>query len=79
MKITITKSDIRKGVKCNFRFCPVAKALRRITKRRDVWVDLRGAKIKNWYYDLPEVARCFISDFDLGHPVQPFSFDLPVL
>lgn len=83
VKIEVTKKDIKHGRKGQARFCPVARAMKRLTLHKKVWVggasvsyrvrgSMQGAK-------LPRAARAFIERFDRGQTVKPFSFSVRVL
>lgn len=76
MKISVTKSDIEKGLLGDPFSCPVARAIRRASGK-DFWV--RYAWICNnsgYVHDLPIAAQKFINRFDDELPVKPFSFNL---
>jgi len=78
MKIEITEADIRNGVCGNARQCPIAKAVARNTRRREVTVDDIDIYIKkdDFSFPTPKKARHFIDRFDSGLSVKPFSFVL---
>lgn len=77
MKITVTKLDIKKGVRASAVSCPIALAIKRQTKKRKkiyvAWDTL-------YYFEkeipLPSHAIQFIRDFDKFHIVEPFSFTI---
>ena len=73
-KISVTKSDIVKGVPHLTTGCPVYLALKRYKfPVKNVWcfclINTRFIKIK-----LPVRVTKFIKDFDRGKPVKPFNF-----
>lgn len=78
MTVHVTQFDIDTGMPKSVHFCPVARALERETKR--IWM------VKNHYayptlslenpVHLPEEVQEFVSHYDTGWPVFPFSFEL---
>lgn len=83
MKIRVTRADIRKGVRDSYTKCPIARAL----KRHKIYFEEinEGMVIQNYHedgeedgrgIDLPRRACNFISDFDAGNKVKPFTFNL---
>lgn len=90
MKITVTKSDIKKANLLLRKSkldvaerCPIACAVKRIKKTNDVLVSRSvlhvGCVTPNKVYKLPEKAREFIWRYDHRIPVKPFSFNAPLL
>lgn len=75
MKINVTKEDIKKGKPKEARLCPIARACKR-AGLKDAAV--RYTRIENGRQCFPisKTTSRFISDFDLGKPVKPFSFYL---
>lgn len=77
VKIEITKSDIKKGKKQQIDSCPIALAIKRKLKARNICVsdgvafNLEG---NEYWVDLPNKASYFIDNFDDGLKVKPFSF-----
>ncbi len=79
MKIKVTKTHIKNGMRDSSCFCPIALAVKKIIKppsARDVEVEYHLCRINNLYYRLPQTAREFITAFDNGHHVEPFEFEL---
>lgn len=85
MKINVSKTDIKKGVRGNCHACPVARAIRRAKglEGTDVAVGSTGwVRVKDRYPfgrsgdKAPEKLKRFITSFDLRQPVESFSFDL---
>ena len=88
MKITVTKEDIKRGIRQSPFSCPIALALER--KRVNVDAVKEGAVFLHEWEDpepgcesgdqvkisLPLKAKNFIGDFDNGYPVKPFTFNL---
>ncbi len=84
MTIHVTQAHINAGVRQECRTCPIALALRgAIAHAPEVQVmsgsfvafgSHGGAEI----HRLPEAAQDFITAFDAGQPVQPFSFELDI-
>lgn len=92
LEITVTKDDIKNGVKQNCGKCPIALAMQRVLGE-DVEVNVKYTmahiyrKHKTdedkdymcshlYSYILPMDARNFISEFDQGHPVSPINLTL---
>lgn len=78
MRIYVTAEDIRDGLPRNCHACPIYRALKRaglkVTGVTRMIVDMyRGST-----YRLPKSAIEFISRFDNGKPVKPFSFEFPI-
>ena len=80
--IQVTQEDIDKGCRTSTRSCAIARALDRITHDRLGALVGKFIKLEDWYGEvvfrqrIPIVARNFISDFDSGLYVEPFSFQL---
>lgn len=73
--IKVTKADIRDGVRGSVNLCPIALA----TKRKlGGYVNIASNFFEsaNFVIDLPARACNFISRFDKGSGVKPFSFKL---
>jgi len=83
MVVTVTKNDIKAGFLHHSFHCPIAKALKRATKRA-VSIGVGYATVyrsesdryKNTVYILPDEVVKFIRNFDRGLPVEPFTFTL---
>ena len=83
MRIRVTRRDIQEGVQGNSFHCPVARAVRRALRAREVWVreiiivTRAGAKET---YVTPSAALDFIEQFDSAvlefESPKPFSFTL---
>lgn len=74
LRVRVTADDIARARRG--RACPVALALRRLTGWLwDVGTDF-AATPKGRRFALPEAARQFGEDFDLGLRVEPFEFEL---
>ena len=85
MKIQVTKEDIEKGERGSCEWCPVALAIQRTYgKDKLVTVDVDSMGIwqdnREQHYQLPQIARDFIHDFDNDRKVAeglgPFSFKI---
>lgn len=85
MRITVTQEDIEKGVRRNCVRCPIALAMTRQTGL-PWFVDERGGIVFSHKHpkniqlmvDLPWQAMDFMSGFDSGLPMFPFTFDLDI-
>lgn len=92
-RICVTRKDIKEGVPCDPKRCPVARGLKRHLKY-DIGVTFIsfGRHIQPAYriynphmpdserlHPLPMKIHQFIRDFDTHQPVKPFTFllDLP--
>jgi len=80
ININVTENDIRQGVPEDCNQCPIAIAALRVFPETEIRVGdmievypLNGDD-EEWY-DLPDSALEFISDFDDGKDVHPFSFE----
>jgi hypothetical protein len=80
IRVNVTQQDIEQGWRGSSQACPVARALRRQDELRRWWVgpDYIISELGSREANLPPEARVFISAFDHGYPVAPFSFDLEV-
>lgn len=82
MLIKVTQEDIDGGITDDMRLCPIALAVRRITKEDLVEVDENTIYIETIIgrspklYKTSKTAKKFIQDFDAGEKVKPFSFKL---
>ena len=80
INVYVNKTHIENGKKARAHCCPIALSLLdkgfttvSVAPRSGVAADTRG----NWYkFDLPSKAQTFVSTFDSGHEVKPFSFRL---
>ena len=83
MQIRVTRRDIEEGVQGNSFHCPVALAVRRALRAREVWVReiiiVTRARAKETYVT-PSAVLDFIEQFDSAVPefesLKPFSFTL---
>lgn len=76
MRIDVSLSDIRLGIRRSHCDCPIALAIRRATGNHGVFVAYNGVQIGDGMTYLPIEATQFIVAFDNSENVQPFSFDL---
>jgi hypothetical protein len=82
MIINVTKDDIEKGIPKNAVFCPVALALHRVFPDADVSVSgtliiVNNSGKLNLLYSISNDVHYFITNFDKGKHVEPFSFEFP--
>lgn len=79
--IEVTQEDIDNGEQKNFKSCPVAIAISR-TIGQPAQVDQESVSLVLTPWDdsieIPGRASNFISSYDDGDPVSPFSFPLSV-
>lgn len=76
MQIHITKECIFKGTPQSASSCPIALALKSIFPNRSITVTKWIGLNHRYCIDHTEETHRFMSDFDDGKPVQPFSFRL---
>ena len=82
IRIKVTAGDIKRGVKGDGECCPVALATKRCARVLDVHVSPNHFDIGKWTSpdsfcgDTPTAVRNFVSDFDAGKKVKPFSFTI---
>ena len=78
MRIHITKTDIKEGIRNDAYWCPVARAIRRQFKLKardsvrvdgDIW-------ICHVFYLMPKKVSNFVDAFDYDGKGKPFSFSL---
>lgn len=76
-KIEVTERNIKEGDN-TFSNCPVARAVRRVTKAKKVEVGSGYIDSAKWWVLIPFKVAKFIGDFDDGLPVKPFTFILKI-
>jgi hypothetical protein len=83
MLVEVTADDIAIGKRGMPWCCPIARAIKRARGASRVIIGIfKGLAYEGdtahrvVLFDIPEVARSFISDFDSGRPVEPFSFEI---
>lgn len=80
IKVTVTAEDIAAGKKRCIGNCPVALALRRVAKAgKETWAgvdELCIDKADSGYgtHVTPAAVVSFMERFDMGLPVEPFTF-----
>jgi hypothetical protein len=72
--IRVTPQDIREGERKDCHYCPIARAMNRAFRNKNIQVVGPGVWIKGKLLRLPDPAMDFILRFDKGWPVKPFSF-----
>lgn len=75
--IRVTRDCINKGVRQNTTSCPIARALKEAGCRR-VRVGVGVMEFNGRSYGVPKSVARFVSRFDNGVAVWPFSFRLPL-
>lgn len=87
IEIDVTQDDINRGVRNNPWHCPISSAVKRRFKRRfklnsEVTTDRNSCHICSeggcCWFRLDDTASQFILDFDMGQPVSPFKFTVPM-
>lgn len=76
MRVEVTAKDIDEGVPRACFGCPVALALTRASKKL-VLVSAKMYSLDGIQAELPEDVINWVTDFDLGQPVQPITFEVP--
>lgn len=76
--INVTQEDINAGKRNACELCPVALSVKRMFPKRTIYVDTRYIVIDLLGFVIPIEARDFITAFDAGRPVKPFSFPLEI-
>jgi hypothetical protein len=80
MKVRVTKNDIQKGTRRDKDQCPIGLALSRrgydevTVDKRAVALERKGKYVRA--LPLPPEAQVFITRFDNGERVEPFTFEL---
>lgn len=74
--VTVTQADIDGGVRNKCTKCPVALALKRLFPGRRISVANYSIKVGSCLERMPSEVISFVSWFDIGRAVQPFSFPL---
>lgn len=85
MKIKVEQKHINAGQRFKCHLCPVALAIQHTTDTSQDEVSVGMTTIQwsdkskgNYETPTPASARRFISQFDQGKPVKPFSFELKI-
>ena len=82
--VEVTERDIRRGITADPRSCPIALALKRATRKKNVAVFNEDADLRNndrdwlteWSAKMPRRATRFVDQFDKGYTVKPIKFNL---
>lgn len=77
--ISVTEDDILKGKPRSSNHCPIARAANRVHHAEDVRVYYCGILTSRGRIPLPQSATDFITRFDVGLKVSPFSFTIPTI
>ena len=76
IKVEVTAKDIANGKRMQFLTCPVARAIRRATGKK-WWVRTKSTHCNDGNSVMLSAKVCkWISRFDGGHAVNPFSFTI---
>lgn len=77
--VNVTQDHIVSGLRQNCYHCPVAIAME-VSTGQEWSVYVIGARrlCDSVFLDLPDAVRIFASNFDKGHSVAPFSFDINI-
>jgi len=88
MRIEVKKYHIDSGTPKNCSCCPIALAVQEVFPHYVVEVgqfdltldnyDDENGTVKYWEYELPAEACDFVEQFDSGHYVRPFDFELEI-
>ena len=82
LKVNVTQEHINKGERYSSVSCPIAWALRDALSVDCYGVNVRASEA-TWFDNghwrrtwLPDTAQHFVVEFDKGHNMEPFSFEL---
>ena len=84
MIIRVTQDDILQGRRYSPAYCPVARAVRRATDVCPVAITIGLgsriglARVGDDIYELPSWVADIICGYDIGKPIKPFTFSLPI-
>ena len=81
MRIEVTASDIRYGIRRECLRCPIARALKRATGEDWSVGDVNGYPLRDKIEGVaywPNEVCAWIEDFDHERVVQPFAFELDI-
>lgn len=76
--IKVTREDIRNGRRKSTTSCPIANAIKRTFKKKNVCVGVGDFCIGKKEFLLSKRAKGFISRFDSYKKVNPFQFSVVV-
>lgn len=84
--INVTQQHIDKGCRIQASNCPIALAIDELLKeplqawvcQSNIGIGAEGEERFRYQENTPESAKEFITRFDAGEPVEPFSFDLDI-
>ncbi len=76
VKIEVLAKDIRLGKRNHSKTCAISRAAKRQFKGKDISTRYVSMSVGEWTYNLPKKASNFISRFDMGKKVKPFSFTM---
>jgi len=76
MVVKVTKLDILRGCAGDDSKCPVARAIKRISRCSQVFVRRSYTIFGHYMYRNPKKVTKFIDSFDLGALTKPFQFTL---
>lgn len=79
--INVTQQDIDSGIRGDCSLCPVARGVSRVfpceTNVANYYMYVRDQSEGRWRQaKLPDIAWAFITAFDAGLGVSPFSFEV---
>ena len=83
VQIDVTQEDLDEGVRCSFRKCPIARAIRRVfggSWSVGSYTAVYRDDSRSFIYsvDLPREATVFMRAFDTGDMLAPFSFEVGI-
>ena len=78
IEVEVTERNIKQGLLGMEEYCPVALAIKRVTRLRNVFVGGGVIETEKWSVKMPVKVRKFIGRFDDEKPVQPFKFTLKI-
>lgn len=81
VRIRVTYNDIKNGIRCDTKNCPIARAIsRRVKTKVEVYesILLSNHGIKKWAIQTPDAGYKFIENFDSRRFVRPISFTINI-
>ncbi len=78
IRVRVTKTDIKNGLRFRSAHCPIALATKRKLNNQSVLVSPSGIHIRAFPVEISNLKKIqkFVNDFDNSRYVAPFSFTL---
>jgi hypothetical protein len=80
-KVSVSEIHIKSGIRTDCSRCPIALAIKDVLENEsEISVGLGTLKVYEGgvtrHYELPSIAKSFISSFDSKLSVEPFEFEI---